>query len=286
MPSPSNEQEFDALMREVDQELAQRGVARHQRPFHAGNELSRRFSLTLNALPPDREPREGVFTGDDLVIRVHRWYEERYAEGLSQDLASRRIAVGIRDDIWLMKIPIAYGQPRITTDPNASSSGQILNVLVTVEGLGGGLRDDLSERERDDLKDRFVSGLKFFSNVGPYENMALVDAALRDLATSVDCLTQQPPHFGQARWSSLQVVEKLLKAYVDSRGGTFPHSHDLEELATLAEGHGLAAVDRSKLQKVQCEADVRYEARGASRGDALDAHRLALEIGGDVLVAM
>lgn len=71
-----------------------------------------------------------------------------------------------------------------------------------------------------------------------------------------------------------------------SRGGSFPHSHDLEKLANLAEGHGLAAVGRNKLHEVQCKAAVRYEAGGASRGDALGAHRLSLEIGGDVLVAM
>ncbi len=284
---PGTEAEFDALMREIDEMLARKGIARHQRSAHAIGEIADRFSLTVNVVPEPREPLDGVYTGDDLVLRIYAWYENRYGHAaLRPTLAPYRIAVDLRHDTWVMKIPNIYGEVGLTSDPRVRGSRTIVNVLDQIEALSDSLRFELTPDERMDLTNALMRGLHFFDEVRPHYSKQLVWAALQDVATAVDRLTQHPPHAGQSKWASLQATEKLLKAFIQGKGQTFPRRHVLVELVTIAEGAGLPPVARTDLAMIQCTASARYGEEAVSREEAVAAHQASLTVGGQALAAI
>lgn len=74
----SSEEEFLALMDDIDRELADEGVKLTARPFMAGLRITKRYDITLNACPPRRAPKANSFEPLEISIRVHDWVEKRY----------------------------------------------------------------------------------------------------------------------------------------------------------------------------------------------------------------
>jgi hypothetical protein len=105
-----------------------------------------------------------------------------------------------------------------------------------------------------------------------------VTQAKADIKVTLSHLFSSPPNYGLSKWSSLQAVEKFIKAYIERRGNTPPFSHDLARLATDAELLGLPTVPRTDLAKIQCSADVRYGQIPVGLNEAVEAHQTAISV--------
>jgi hypothetical protein len=217
---------------------------------------------------------------------VGQWYERTYGDRLKIHFGPGTIAILIRDDPWLVRFPLLYGEflPACVPDPQSWKGlhdAAVLNVLDHIEGLTPGLRGTLSEAECADILRAFTHGFDALQALHRIGEKRFVHEAIGDQVSAVTCIFAEPPQYGASRWHSLQLVEKLLKCYIDSRGGKIPkrrEGHELKYVAEKAQEVGLASLDTSLIEAVQCYAKVRYGDVATSLTDAVEAHWASLEI--------
>jgi hypothetical protein len=124
----------------------------------------------------------------------------------------------------------------------------------------------------------FLLGFDARNKIESISESEFVKEAIGDIHVSVTHLFATPPQYGLSKWSSLQAVEKLLKAFIHQQGGQVERIHKLEKLSEAAESLRLPPVPRSLLDKIQCPAGVRYGEIDVTPIEAVDAHHAALAI--------
>lgn len=277
------EAEFAALMEEVDRLMAAEGLPIPVRPMKALSVMSRFLNEPLRGVESGLRPHAGAYAGDDLSARVRDWYVERYGETLKWRVGPGRSVVLLRGALWVLHLPLIYGQVRVVVDPcdpaPPAGSGRP-NLLNSIESLPAGLRADLSQAECRTILRRFEIGRSALDALCYLGVGGLVSAARSDHEIAVDAMLGPRAHFGNSRWASLQAVEKLLKEYI-SRFRPLSKkdkNHDLDQLATEAERAGLGSVSRLLLQAVSCSVKVRYGEVAVARNAAIGSHYAALRL--------
>lgn len=291
-----DEQHFIELITAIDDALKARSVAPRARPLLAVHEFCKLTHEELSLMARG-EPRPGCYSGDDLSVRIERWYDAQYGRKLDIQFRVGGVVVLVRGDPWRFELPLILGggppflltcdaaQPTtVPKTPIAYRAGDpiehvvfVYNVLDALVDFPPALARSLSAAERRDLLASFALGRAAYEPLRAARQVPLVAAATADLYTSVEQLGDQVRHCGNSKWASLQAVEKLLKAFLAGAGDQAPRVHQLVLLAELAERSGLTPVDRQDLVAVQCAADVRYEA-AVTVADAVQAHHAALRL--------
>ncbi|MBI3809357.1 MAG: hypothetical protein HY284_02720 [Nitrospirae bacterium] len=281
-----SDEKFDALMERIDSKLASKGVGIAAREIHAFSEISIELGIELRLIDLDEPPPDPPWPTDQISVRLIRWYEKRYGDKLKMDFSVGKVALLIRGDIWVSRIPLAYGRIRFYCDPvkvdspSMRSDGQpaLCDVLGTIIDMSDGVRSTLSLKERRSIADIFRTAYEAYYSVLPYASIPLVKAALADHETAVTHLAVRNPHPGQSKWASLQATEKLLKAVIESRGMSFTRVHNLSTLVKEAELVGAMSVSHQLVDQIQCDPGVRYGEAKTSLDDSLSAHYAALKI--------
>lgn len=281
------EDEFRALIEAIDDELKSAGLSVEMRPMRAWLTISGRHGLGLNLFPEKTAPEPGSYTGDDLTLRIFDWYEERYGEQIEIYFGPGSIILEIRGDLYRVCLPRVYGSAvRFIADPvthgrdvhpKVTHGGQVatVNVLDCIEGLQPGLSKELSEQELKRLASDVHRLTLEFNSIETLFDKGFGPQAQTDLEASVDCILRRPPDYGVSRWNSLQAVEKFLKTYLQEKDRPFPKSHDLHELAALANDVGCGGLVPALLNAVQCGAGVRYGEEPSTREQAVLAQKMA-----------
>jgi hypothetical protein len=294
---PTHEAEFLAFMEAVDQHLQSLNVPITGRPMRGWLTISHSLGLGLSLFPREkREPRPGCYTGDDLVIRIFRWFEARYGERLNIYFGPGRCVLLIRGDPWIVALPRIWGRCIFFASPSVPSSDirddlrlrrvPRLNVLDLIEELPDGMKMNLTQQELRDVLNRVRLALPCFTALAAVRTEPLVDQAMADFDAFVTHSTASPPALGLARWSSLQSVEKTLKAFVRIKGGSFNKVHDLLGLHEQACACGLPPLPHEWLRAASCRASVRYGEEPTTLGDAMAAHWAAIPACGRVARAL
>lgn len=292
-----SEAEFLQHMEEIDEKLRAQGTPIPGRPLVAIGEFAARVSEELRGFPLERDPVPGRYTGDDLVIHIARWYQDHYGDKLNIRNKTGEVVILLRGDPWIMELPLIYGGgrgPRFvceygrpTTLPNTPQvyrrgdpppAPADYNVLDAIVGLPDGLAESLTEAEREGILQVFLWGREAYEMLWRPRRTGLVGLAQADLRTAVTALSGHDWHPGPSKWASLQASEKLLKAFIEDRGGTYKFSHDLSALEAQAVGLGLPTLDSGWIQAVQCPAGVRYGQPAVSLAEAVDAHHGSLRV--------
>jgi hypothetical protein len=115
-PHPTNEAEFEALMEWVDSRLREDGTSIPGRPSRAMSILAVELREPFVTPYPERALLEGCYTGDDLTMRVEEWFDRRYGERLKIDMSPGRAVILIRNDPWVLKLPLIVGTWEIVTE--------------------------------------------------------------------------------------------------------------------------------------------------------------------------
>lgn len=282
----NSESEFHSLMEQVDAQLRSENIVVIARPIKGLRAISSRYGLGLRVLPiANRASESGVYTGDDLVIRVYDWFDCRYGDQLAVDFGPGHTVVLIRGDLYRVRLPRNFGRVAFVADPFAQGQdiypslthmGQMatVNVLDCVKGLQPAMSQALKASELRDIKDRIQLDTLRFTAIEKLYNTSLGGAAKADLRASIDRLMDNPPHNGQSRWASLQAAEKFLKIYIDDKTRSYPKGHNLRKLADMAGIRLALGLTDTLLDRVQCDAGVRYELT-SSREEAINAFRVA-----------
>lgn len=288
---PEDDGGFEEMMEKVDSFLRENEVPIHARPIKGWFEISKalKLNLILFSLAKNKAD-EGVYTGDDLTIRIFDWFDDRYGERLKIRWDIGRVVFMVREDLWEVRVPEIFGTVDffISKDKKSSDQQEDLklnrvpkcNIFDDFVNIPSALVKSLGDQELKDIAETFVVVYESMSALSIIKDMYLVKELLCDIESSVNHLLEIPPHYGMSKWASLQVLEKAFKAYLSFKGVAFPKSHKLNDLSKIAASNGLFAIEKALLAQVQCAAGARYGDEVVSKQDAHNAHMLSVILSG------
>lgn len=290
---PDNEEEFATMMEVVDSYLRSEGIPVHARPIRGWFEICKTLNLVLSMFPRDKTiAADGVYTGDDLTIRIFSWFDDRYGNKLAIQMGLGRAVILVRGDPWEIQLPRIDGTVEFFISPYEKSSNQEddlrlrrvpqCNILDEIIDFPIGLAKSLNSNELRAIAESFIAAYEAMESISKIEKMPMVREILCDIDSTVNHLLSHPPHYGLSKWSSLQATEKCFKTYLACKGIGFPMHHKLNELSLLAEKNGLFPVERSLIDKIQCGAGVRYGDENVGKEEALNAHMLSIILCGSI----
>ncbi len=290
---PSNENEFTTMMEEVDSYLRSEEIPVHARPIRGWFEISKSLNLGLSLFQRNiTKATDGVYTGDDLSLRIFSWFGERYGSKLAIRMGPGRAAILVRGDSWEINLPKVYGAVEFFISPNEKSSNQEddlrlrrvprCNILDLITDFPIGLAKSLDSNELKDIVSSFLAIFRSMESITNIEDMPMVREIRSDIDSAASHLLSNPPHYGLSKWSSLQSAEKSFKVYLAYKEIDFPKCHKLNELSLLAEKNGLFPVEKELIDKIQCGASVRYGEEKVSKDAAHQAHVLSIILCGRI----
>ena len=279
--------EFHEIMRQIDAELAQKGVPVHERPFQAFPIAAPDYNGPLMSFGIDSS-EYGEYEGPNLLAKIHNWYKQQYGKRASAIRDLGRIPIIIKDVIYLIRIPLVYATPEI-------------NIFSFIEGLTPAVARRLSDTELDEIHNRFIEGYSLarefedlYSQMEAEErngakiiNNPFLDSAMEDKDAAAACLDEDIDANG-AVFHSQQLAEKMLKAVL------FHLANLSEEEITQKYGHRTGDIykDISNYAKSpdrinsevnyisQYETDIRDSYNQVSDSDAVKAFWSGFRIGG------
>jgi hypothetical protein len=282
IPDLSPEQ-FEALMEEIDAELnAQQSGTR-------GREL-RGWMLFCQKLK-----LEGMPLKHPTSDRVMDWFKKRYGDRLNIDGSFGYSALVLRNATVRFRCALFWGRAILFCAPEEMHVGPPplvpntparMNILRQFEGITQDFALSLNADEQKMMLETYVASEISLAWIGDIPSAQYVQEARGDIAASVVQLMMQSPQFGPSKWSSLQAVEKFLKAFIVQKGGKHELSHDVFKLSKQAVGLGLIKLSQPLLTAVQCAAAVRYDSISVSRRDAVDAHHASLSLCAEIAKQM
>jgi len=296
-------EEFEALMREVDQRLQKSEVSIHGRQIAALAEVASILGISIKGGPLTTGPIPGVYSGDSLSAHIFEWTEKRYGERLRVDFSIGQSVFLLRGAAWLIRFPLSYGKfvPLCVRDfsindvdltvrieeENKESKRPGRNLLRFVEDLPQTLAEELTNDELKSLCMFIIESNYFFDKLDQLgKTNELARSAHVDLNTAADHCMSGASQYGQSRWAALQACEKMLKCFIASKGKPYPHIHKLSRLANIAFPLGLPKIDDDLLAKVQCNAGIRYGKEKPKLAEVVNAIHTSIMISHLILEAM
>lgn len=280
---PDDPEEFNKIMREVDQQFTSSGVSIPQRPIKALGEVSQRFSIPL----PISKPRKGFQHESDefwpVSERIYKWYEHSYGDRIKMDSPLGRMAILIEGDVWTLRLPRIFGSVSFIISRTVVSDGwrsdgkpAVYNVLDAVENLPRTRIPRLPDNELEQIFQKFQLGFGAFGILDGSAKYPLVRSALADIDTSIEHLFGSNENYGLSKWSSLQAAEKLFKAAIELAGGRYSNTHKLDRLSREAEAVRLTGDWGALIRLIQCSPGIRYGEEPCDRDSAIVAHHAVL----------
>lgn len=283
----ASEEEFNVLMEEIDAALIAEDVPIATRPIRAGLEITKRYDIILDAFPEKKPIEPGVFTPEQVSIRVHDWVERRYGDRLKMSWDVGRTVIPLRGSIYVIKCPLVLGSVRFVCEPKTFGQKQetigvrelpTCNVLDLIDGFTADLALSLTAEEVVKIGLVHSTAMAAYVSLDAIKDVKFVTEAIGDLLASVNHLIDPRQQTGLSKWASLQAAEKLFKAYIATKGEVFKQTHDLSKLSSHAERLGMTATPQRYIDDLQCAASVRYGDPPVATQDAMLAHHISLEI--------
>lgn len=162
---------------------------------------------------------------------------------------------------------------------NFTRGPAVANILQFVVDLSEAKAATLSDAELNYADVCFKFGFGAVSILqGSASLHQLVPIARGNLSAAVEHLTHQNPQYGESKWASLQMSEKVLKAAIELGGGSFTKTHKLADLFDQATTLGISGDWGPLQQEIQCSPGIRYGEEQCDRRQAQEAHHASLQL--------
>jgi hypothetical protein len=283
----SSEEEFLALIEDIDREMIAEGIKISARPFVAGLKITERYDVVLDACPPRRLPKRDCFDPSEISIRIHDWIEQRYGKRVNIPFQIGRVVLPLRGALYKINCPITWGHVQFICEPHSFGQPRdalgvtappTLNMIDLIEDLTADFAQSLTGEEVIKIGIAFVAGMAAYSALRVIRDVEYAREVLGDLDAAVFHLMEHEPQAGLSKWASLQAVEKLIKGYIFQRGSKVKRVHSLRELYDEASKLGLPRPPHGYVETVQCSAGVRYGEVNVSVEESVKAHLASLEM--------
>lgn len=193
----------------------------------------------------------------------------------------------IKGDPWKLNIPLIFGRFLILCDRNIAKSKRhssvnigdnYLNPIIYIGGITETFAKTLTHQELSYIATEFKLGLSFYNILRQIIDKPFIKEAESDINNSINTIFSNPPHYGQSKGSTLQFAEKTIKSYLRIKNISYPRSHILTDLSTLAIDNGLPILKPEYLQNIQCPAGVRYGEINVALNEAILSMQSAIQI--------
>ena len=279
-----SEGEFDRVMSEIDQELRAESDRIPGRELRAWGAFCIRYSISMSM-------------NDARATRIFDWFKNLYGERLNVDWDFGQTAVDIQGDLYGLRCVHFYGTMYAVCSPSLlniraqhrtqnGTTRTIINLLDHVQSLTPTLAQRLSAEACGEILRAYSLVFLSFSRLMGAPETVFVKEILDDLRTSASMLLGRSPNYGLSNWASLQAVEKTLKSFISIRGQEPRKIHKLKPLVEDALTLGLPNPDLTLIDTVQCEPEVRYDAKLISKARALAAHYAAMTLCSEIALLL
>lgn len=279
------EMEFLELIEKIDSELIKDEVKITARPIMAGCKITERYNIQFRFPLPQRDPKPDIFDEVELNIRLNRWFENRYGKRLGVPFAIGRVAIPLRGDYYALNCPTIYGQVELVCEPKTFGQSRphigkvTCNILDLIENMTVHMAHSITGEEVIKLGAASVVGMGNFTVLNEVSDVPLVREALGDYDAAVMHLVESRKNAGLSKWASLQATEKLLKAFIQTKGQIYSETHSIKKLVKQAINLGLPTPLQGYVESVECGAGVRYGEIPVTKREAAIAHMVSLEMG-------
>lgn len=289
---PQDGPEFEIMMQEIDAKMREDGVAITARPILAFRHISLKYRVAIPVFDPGpRAPLE-LRRLAPLSNKVHQWFEATYGDRLKIDPTLGRMVLNLDGDLYAMRLPLFYGTgeflaskrffPKMPLNLNQSFRA---NIIELIEDITPAKSNIFSKKSIDSVFDWFPLALKVFYDLDTNSDIELLRIAKSDIDTAVDKLMDRGNRYADSKWSSLQAVEKCIKAAIAQEGETYKWEHGLEGLAKQLAKSNIVLSNPSLLDVIQTKGGIRYGELQCTRDEALDAHHASLRVIHDLIHA-
>ncbi len=275
-------QEFHKKMLSIDAELAGKKIPVHERAFQAFSIIAPDYKGPLMIYELDRSAY-GEYEGPNLLEKINSWYKQAYGRRAYATRDLGKIAIIIKEEICLVRIPLIY-------EPNE------INVLSLISGLTPAMAYRLTPVELDEIRNQFMEGfssLQKFEDLYSFQetdgakkrNNPFLDSAIEEKDEAIDCL-EGPIDTNGAVFHSRQLAEKMLKASLFHLSGKseeeiIKYKHKIvdiyEEISRYAEFPAEMVFELNYIS--QYTMDVRFSDSPISNSDTVKAFWSGLRIG-------
>lgn len=279
---PATEGEFELMMSSLDMHLAACGCAPNQRDLNAARLVSMRLGFSGTSLMTHQEARGSPFSAADIFYRIPRWFEHFYGKRAHLNFAHLRMIVSLRRTVWRLDLPMVFGKVETFASRDLPNKGITLgtearpassNILTALSGISQPFADSISLWESIYLLEAARLGLDSLPLLAGGEHDPLVARGQADYISSVHALLDGRTH--EARWSTSQCAEKIIKALLLLRGASrlslVKAGHALPDLGKLLEERTGLVVSTRDLCAIHCDPKVRY-----GEGEAVESPERAL----------
>jgi hypothetical protein len=234
------EDEFDAVMTEIDKIIRARNGQIPGREIVGYAEYAKKFRVSFSSEHP-------------AALRIFAWFERIYGDRLKMDWDFGRSAVLVQGEICKIRSERFYGTRIIVCSPvgmniqfrQETRPGEHLTLKNLLVDDVGGLTPDLARRlpaiECEQILRAYGQMFLTFSRLETClgarrggTDAPFIKEAMHDLGISVDSLLTSRPDYGQAKWESLQAAEKFIKSCILEKGVEPKKTHNLSVLCAQA----------------------------------------------------
>ncbi|MGY0660053.1 hypothetical protein ACW18P_14960 [Bordetella bronchiseptica] len=288
---PATDEEYDRMMTSLDEHLASLKLGPAQRPLTAVLMVSSTLGLSGTPILGGSDDRGEPFSPQDLLARVHTWYEETYGEKIKVDFSPGSIVISLHGNLWEMKMPKVLGSVQMFISADLSNKGNSIitkkslpiqhNILCSVQGMTQAYADRLSNDEMRLLVEKFITGSEAVLCLDDLQGHDLFNEARGDYRHSVDALLTGH-ELSKARWDTAQCAEKILKGLLARNGHAYPtfgaQGHDINYLGGLTKEKLGIELPATELTMIYCSSSVRYGQEKCTIDRALAAHDALVQL--------
>lgn len=281
--------EFNSQIEATDRILAERRIPVFARAFRAFEMMTSDYSGPLMGHGVDPDKYED-YEGPNLLRHISRWYKERYGDRFNMPNVKGRIPIIIQREIYLLRIHLAYGKPKIS----------LKSVLSWIDGLTESMKTSLTAHELNAIWNAFRDGFCLIYELDDLTTVAahtrrfnqgqalLLDKAVRDRDAAVRCLSQ-PIDCSGACFHSQQHAEKMLKLFLlnrricsarEIRSRQYGHALDRLLAKCCEEDTDFFALTSHVALLKNVRMDIRYDTPEVSREAAVETFWASLRVGG------
>lgn len=190
----------------------------------------------------------------DICSEIKIWYEVMYSKAELSVKEDSKFVLDIGDSIYLVKIPIIYGEVSIN----------LFDLVINPPNFR-----KFSEYGLDQIANKIS---KYILMVKEFSGMV----EIRELDASAIELMDN--NYNISIWHSLHFAEKFIKRYFIINNINYKFTHDIEKLLKKSFNSGIPRFrEMSKINEINYGTDIRYSYE-KSRSDALKAHHLSIRI--------
>ncbi|APC95663.1 hypothetical protein IBE10_08630 [Francisella tularensis subsp. novicida] len=280
-----NLKDFCDILNEIDRNFNQEGTPLKQRKSLAANLIAKKFNWKLNLgqllfiKPEDNITIEKFVNENNAVKHIVNYFEYKYYNYTPPEKFLGSCLITIQNMPFEISFPIIFGTVPLHINNNLNDRYNILNLI---KNFPPNLAKYLTNDDAENLKADFEQNLELFNKLGSFSNKNIfAKAALEDhrIAINEICL-EKPDEYGQAKWSVLQFIEKVMKAILQIKDSSINFKklgHKLNDIDDKIRNLFDINTKKDLITYIDCNANVRYGEEVVSRSDTIQAYKSAMK---------